>query len=149
MSFHCLKPKLKLSGGDAAALPLNLDWFFFVKWNCRSESSQSPGLWHFETPAPETFKISAGDALLWSDVWNLDLHELAGPRASGNVRREWAFWECRCVVPLYIGGTRFPLWPVDLKLLENKTFFHYGFFYISILTAMYSYCEEDKLTWSH
>lgn len=38
----------------------------------------------FWTSATETFKISA---LPWSAVWSLDVHELAGPRASGNVRR--------------------------------------------------------------
>ena len=47
-------------------------------------------------PMAMTFWISAGDVLPRSAVWCLDVQDLAGPRASGNVRRAQMLRLCYC-----------------------------------------------------
>lgn len=52
----------------------------------------------FWISAPETFKIPVGDMLPRSAVWRLNLYDLAGSRASGNVKHArmllllWRSW---------------------------------------------------------
>lgn len=83
--------KMKLSGNDGTALSLNLHWFLS---NRIAYQKAARALGH-DILGPQLsrhLESQQGDMLPSSAVWSSDVHELAGPRASGNVLVNRDIW---------------------------------------------------------
>lgn len=81
---------MKLSGGDGTALSLNLH-LFLSNGIAYQKAVRAQGLDILGPQLPRHLKSQHSDVLLSSAVFSLDVHELAGPRASSNGWRAWTF----------------------------------------------------------